>query len=372
MRPYDRRWRNLHYRSSFKAFGKRITTMSTTSSAGALADSSPHDRLARLMDGYLVTQALYVAMELGIADRLADGPRTADDLAAEADADPGALHRVLRLLAAEGILVESDGGFGLTPLGELLRADVPGSHRGACLARGTVYYEAAGGLLRAVREGGAAFVYVHGQSLIDYLGERPALGAAFQGSMTARSTQEAAAVVAAYDFSAYRRLVDVGGGTGVLLAAILTDTPWLHGVLFDRPQVIEAAGRRLAEAGLAERSETVGGDFFDAVPAGADAYLLSRVIHDWNDDDAVRILGVCRRAMGEQGRLLLVEALLPERATEQPAAIRMDIHMLVLLHGRERTEAEFAGLLARAGFRVTRVVPTDSPAGIAVIEAVPA
>ena len=346
--------------------------MPTTSSDGASTEPSPHGRFAHLMDGYLVTQALYVAAELGIADRMAGDPRTAADLAAEAGADPGALHRVLRLLAAEGIFAESDDGFGLTPLGDLLRADVPGSQRGACLARGMLYYAAVGGLLRAVREGGAAFEHVHGQSLFEYLGERPELGAAFQGSMVARNTQEAAAVVAAYDFSGYRRLVDVGGGTGVLLTAILTATPGLHGVLFDRPQSIEAAQRRLTEAGLAERSDTVGGDFFAEVPAGADAYLLSRVIHDWNDDDSIRILSTCRRAMGGQGRLLLVEAVLPERAVEQPAAIRMDLHMLILLHGRERTAVEFADLLGQAGFRITRLVPTASPAGIAVIEAVPA
>ena len=248
--------------------------------------------------GISSTQALYVAAELGIADLLADGPRTSAALAGAADADPDALHRVLRLLASEGFFAETESGFALTPLGDLLREGVPGSQRGACLARGTVYYAATGGLLRAVREGGVAFEHAHGQSLFDYLGERPELGAAFQGSMVARSTQEAADVVAVYDFSGYDRIVDVGGGTGVLLAAILRATPGLHGVLFDRPPVVEAAGRRLAESGLADRCETIGGDFFAELPSGGDAYLLSRVIHDWNDADALRILANCRRAMG--------------------------------------------------------------------------
>ena len=188
--------------------------------------------------------------------------------------------------------------------------------------------------------------------------------------MADRSRREAEAVVAAYDFSGFDRIIDVGGGTGVLLAAILTANPGPHGVLFDLPEVVGQATETLEAAGLAGRFEVVGGDFFTALPAGADAYLLSRVVHDWDDADAGRILASCHRAMPADGRLLLIDAILPERAIEQPAVIRMDINMLLFLHGRERTAAEFDRLLAENGFRMTRVIGLASTAGIGIIEAV--
>jgi hypothetical protein len=324
------------------------------------------------MDGYLTTQLLYVAAKLGLAEALSDGPRTGDDVAAEVGANPGAVHRVMRGLAAEGVLDElPDGRFGLTALGDCLRDGVPGSLRGAILARGDLYFRAAAGLLDAVREGGAAFDRAYGASLFDYLGQHPDRSRAFQGSMIDRSRREAADVVASYDFGSFGRLVDVGGGTGILLAAILEATPGLRGVLFDRPQVVEQARGQLGATAAADRCDFVAGDFFVSVPDGGDAYLLSRIVHDWNDEAAARILASCRRAMPAGATLLLVEAVLPERARERPEAIRMDLHMLVLLHGRERTEAEFERLLATAGFALTRVVPTASPAGIGVIEATP-
>ena len=340
---------------------------------GAPAAGSPPQQVARLMDGYLITQMLFVAAKLGIAEALADGPQDAEAVAGAVGAQPDALRRLLRGLASEGLLDERpDGRFDLTPLGTCLRGDVPGSMRGAILARGDVYYAATAGLLDAVRHGGSAFERVHGLSFFEYLGQHPEQGAAFQGSMTDRSRQEAADVVAAYDFGRFARLVDVGGGHGILLEAILRSTPRLHGVLLDRPPVAEAARERLASAGLAERCTFVPGDFFAAVPPGGDAYLLSRVIHDWNDDEAIHILARCRAAMADNATLLLVEAILPERAQDQPATIRMDVHMLALFHGRERTVTEFERLLGAAGLRRVGVVPTRSPAGLGVIEAAPA
>jgi hypothetical protein len=340
---------------------------------GTPTAGSPPQQVARLMDGYLITQLLYVAAKLDIAEALADGPRDAETIATAVGARPDALRRLLRGLASEGLLDERpDGRFDLTPLGACLRADAPGSMRGAIVARGDVYYAATAGLLDAVRHGGTAFERVHGLSFFDYLGQHPELGAAFQGSMTDRSRQEAADVVAAYEFGRFGRLVDVGGGHGILLEAILTATPRLHGVLLDRPPVAEAAQNRLASAGLAERCTFVPGDFFAAVPPGGDAYLLSRVVHDWGDDEAIRILARCRAAMADHATLLLVEAILPERAKDRPAAIRMDLHMLALLHGQERTVAEYGRLLGAAGLRLARVVPTRSPAGLGVIEAAPA
>jgi hypothetical protein len=328
----------------------------------------PSWALMRLIDGFVTTQLLYVAAKLGIADRLADGPRTGAELAEEVGADAGALGRVLRGLVIEDVLAEvDDERFALTTLGECL---VP--LRGSAIARGELYYASAGGLLESVEAGGAAFEHVHGERFFDYLAEHPEQEATFQGSMAGRSEQEAADVVGAYDFTGVRRLIDVGGGRGILLGQILRAAPDLHGVLFDRPAAIPAAQAHLDELSVSGRAECVGGDFFDCVPTGADAYLLSRVLHDWNDVDAGHILASCRRAMTTDSRLLIVEAILPERANDRPATIRMDLHMLLLFHdARERTEAGFQALLEDNGFALKRVVMTASPAGLGVIEATP-
>jgi hypothetical protein len=310
-----------------------------------------------LADGYLSTQLLYVAAALGLADLLVDGARSADELATKVGARPDPLRRVLRGLAADLVLDElPDDRFALTPVGALLVDGAPGSLRGAVLARGRLYYAAFGGLLDAVRDGTTPFERVYGEPFFEHLAAHPAETAAFRASMADRSAREAAAVVAAYDFGRFRRLVDVGGGPGVLLRAVLAAAPGLDGLLFDRPEVVE--GSTLPAAG---------GDFFTAVPGGADAYLLSRVIHDWDDADAVAVLRTCRQAMSMDATLLLVEAVLPVRAVDEPAAVRMDLHMLALLRGRERTAAEFAALLADAGLVLARVVPTG--AGVHVLEA---
>jgi hypothetical protein len=333
--------------------------------------AAPQWELARLVDGFLTTQLLYVAAKLDVAGALAPGPLTADAVAEAVGADPRALGRVLRGLAIEGVLEERDGGrFALTAMGESLRDGVPGSLRGPVIARGELYYQAAAGLLRAVVDGGTAFERVHGERFFEHLARHPEREAAFQASMTARSEREAGDVVAAYDFGRIELLVDVGGGHGILLGAILRATPGLRGILMDRADVAAAARGRLEADGVSGRAECVAGDFFASVPAGADAYLLSRVIHDWDDEDARRILATCRAAMAPGSRLLLVEALLPERARERPEAVRMDLHMLVLLGARERTEAQYGQLLDATGFELRRAFPTRSPAGLGVIEAV--
>jgi hypothetical protein len=329
--------------------------------------------VARLIDGYLTTQLLYVAAKLGIADALVDGPREAGALARQIGARPDALKRVMRGLAAEGMLEERpDGAFALAPAGECLRSGAANSLCGAIIARGELYYRAAAGLLDCVRHGGSAFERIHGRPFFDYLAEDPGRSAAFQDSMTDRARHEAEAVVAAYDFTPFARLVDFGGGEGVLLAAILRAAPRLSAVLVDQPPVVERAGRRFDEAGLAHRCELVPGDIFATAPAGGDIYVLSRVLHNWPDDAARAILANCRQAMDERSVLLLVEVVLPESAADNAAAIRMDLHMLALFDARERTAAEYERLLAGAGFRLTRTLPTRSPSGIAVLEAVPA
>jgi O-methyltransferase domain len=312
--------------------------------------------LLRLIDGYVVTQLLYVASELRVAEAL---PGTGPEVAERVGADPGAMTRLLRGLSLEGVVVEEDGRFALTPVGELLPA-----FAGALRARGELYYRGASDLLGAVQTGGTSFERVYGASFFEHLDAHPEHQAAFEASMAGRGEQEAEAVVAAYDFGAFSSLVDVGGGRGVLLAAILR-TAELDATLVDREGAVEAA-----RAFLGDRASCIVGDFFASVPAGADAYLLSRVLHDWDDADALRILRVCREAMSTEARLLVVDAILPERAVDQPFAIRMDLHMLLLLGARERTEAEFAALLAKAGFSLVRAIPTESPAGLGVIEAV--
>lgn len=318
-------------------------------------------RLAELMDGYLGTQLLYVAAELDLMDALRGAPRSATEVAATIGADAATLERVLRGLAAYGVVVEFPGRrFAASPMGELLCSDRQAAQRGAALARGQVYYDAVAGLLAAVRSGGVPFEAVHGERFFAHLAAHPERVAAFQASMRDRSAREATAVVAAYDFTAFRTIVDVGGGGGVLLSAILDAAPGASGVLFDRPEVV---ARTTLPA--------VAGDFFVDVPSGFDAYLLSRVIHDWDDAEAVAILRTCRRAMAPSARLLLVEAELPEQAAAHPAAIRMDLHMLALLGGRERTRAEYAALLAQADLGLTTVVAADPASGVHVFEACP-
>jgi hypothetical protein len=232
-----------------------------------------------------------------------------------------------------------------------------------------LYQQAAAGLLDAVRHGGTAFEHVYGERFFEHLDHHAEHQAAFQGSMAGRAENEAADIVAAYDFGALDSIVDVGGGEGVLLEAVVRSTARLSATLVDRPQVVGRARDRLAAAGLAHRCRFVAGDFFTSIPAGAGAYLLSRVLHDWNDVEAGRILAICREAMTDHSRLLIVEAILPRWASELPAAIRMDLHMMILLGSRERTEQAFRQLLSDAGFAVRRVLTTSSPVGLAVIEA---
>ena len=334
------------------------------------AAMTPQWQLTRLMDGFLTTQLLHVAASLGVADALAGGPMTAAEIAERVGARPEPLERVLRGLAIDGVLAETgDGCFALTPLGDCLREDAPGSLRGAAMVRGELYYRAAGGMLEAMVGGRTPFEEAYGERFFEHLTSRPDREATFQASMAGRAEQEGGDVVGAYDFDGIGRLVDVGGGQGNLLTAILLAAPRMRAVLLDRPEVVARAKRRLAAEGVARRCDFVAGDFFESVPPGADAYLLSRVIHDWDDAEASQVLQTCRQAMHASSRLLLVEAIMPELAREQPAAIRMDLHMLVLLGARERTEALYRRLLEASVMRPRRVVRTGSSAGLGVIEA---
>jgi hypothetical protein len=327
---------------------------------------SPQQQLAGMLTGYWVAQALYVAAKLGLADLLKDGPRPAADLAAASASHPRSLYRLLRALASVGVVVEdADQGFALTPLGQVLRRDVPGSQWALAVMSGEEHYHAFGDLLGSIRTGKPAFDKLYGMPVFDYLGRHPEQAKVFDAAMVSVHGRETGAMLDAYDFSGIGVLADVGGGNGSLLTAVLKKYPQMQGLLYDLPGVTERAQTDRAAAGLAERCRVIGGNFFESVPAGADAYLLRHIIHDWDDERATRILRNVSRAMGDGGRLLLVESvLLP--GNEPSFAKLLDLTMLVIPGGMERTEEEFRRLFAAAGFQLTRIVPTA--AEVSVIE----
>jgi hypothetical protein len=332
----------------------------------------PQFSLFRMVTGFYVSRAIYVAAKLDIADLLSDRPRHSDELAEITQTHAPSLNRVLRLLASAGVLIEEDGRFALTPIGACLRSGVPGSMRSALLFGG-ITHQAWSDLLFSVKTGEPAFRRVFGMDSFDYLAQHPDEAANFDEAMAEFTKHIAIAVVAAYDFSPFRHIVDVGGGSGALLAGILKANPTVTGVLFELPQVAERAAARMREHGLAERCEVVGGDFFQAVPSGGDAYLLKHVIHDWDYERAVTILRNCRRVMGVEAKLLIIEGVYPPRidqSDESRGAASNDVNMLVCTGGRQRSEAEFRSLFDAAGFRLTRIVPTRAPAR--VIEGGPA
>jgi hypothetical protein len=334
-------------------------------------DEAPAARLGRLIVGFQVSQAIHVAAVLGIADLLADGPRTSDELAAQTDANPGSLYRLLRALASVGVFHEEEGRrFALTPVGESLRSDVPGSLRGWAAFVGRPYFrEAWSQLEHSIRTGENAFQYVHGTDVWSYRAERPEESVIFDLAMEALTGASNRALLDAYDFSRFGTVIDIGGGNGVLLAALLTEYPTMQGIVFDQPHVVANAEGVLQARGVADRCRVVGGSFFEEVPAGGDAYAMKSIIHDWDDEPATEILRSCRRPMAEEARLLLIERIVGP-PNEDPLTKFGDLNMLVAPAGRERTIEEWEVLLKSAGFRLVEVTPTAS--GLAVIEAAPA
>lgn len=329
--------------------------------------------LARLVFGFMPAQMVHAAATLGLADLIGEGSRTAADLAQATGTDADSLRRLLRALAVFGVFVESEPDrFALAPMGTALRTDVPHSlHQLVVSLLDDTIWRSWGELAYAVRTGRSALEHVSGRPLFEYLAADPERGAAFNAAMSAGTTADAALLVAAWDFSRYRTVVDVGGGTGVLLATILQAHPGLQGVVFDNATGAKQAAATLAAAGVDQRARVEVGDFFESVPAGGDAYLLKSVLHDWDDERCVTILRNCRRAMSTQDRLLVVEMVLPERVGPgaDPFALITDVNLLVLTTGRERGEADFRHLLDRAGFDL---VTLGGPAGrYAVIEGAP-
>jgi hypothetical protein len=320
----------------------------------------------RLGFGFTVSQALRVVIELGIPDLLAPGERTVEELAGATASDARALYRVMRLLAAEGVFAEvRPRRFQITEVGAALRSDRPGPRDFIRMTNGEPYL-AFEQLLHSVRTGEPAFDKVFGASRFDWLSLHPEQAALFQRAMVALSQGANEAVAEAYDFQPFARVVDVGGGHGQLLSAILARNPHLTGVLFDLPSGIAAA--RSGVGGDLPRTEFVAGDFFEGVPAG-DLYVIKKVIHDWNDRDATTILRNCRAAMSPNGKVLVAETLVPPG--NEPHQIKfIDVVMLAVTGGLERTESQYASLFEAARLRLDRVIETG--AQIAILEASPA
>jgi hypothetical protein len=322
------------------------------------AQAEPQAQLRALIGGYRLSQAVYVATRLGIPDLLADGPCEIDELARVTKTHAPSLRRVLLALVAAGVFDKvGPHRFALTPVGAGLRADVPGSRRASVLfLLNESHWRPWGHLLHTVRTGETAFAHAHGASLFDYLAEHPEVASLFNAGMAGNSPAHARLVATSYDFSGLKQVVDVAGGRGRLLATLLEHNAQLRGILFDLPHVIEDARPLVAAAGVADRCAFVGGDFFQAVPAGGDAYILRNIIHDWDDDQAVAILATCRRAMAHGARLILVERYVPDDPREAPMIFHADLEMLVNVGGRERTTEEYAVLLTRAGLTLTRTI----------------
>ena len=325
--------------------------------------------MLNLTIGHWIARLTYVAAKLKLADLLKYSPRTPVQLAKATGVDAQALYRVLRTLASVGVFAETTGGrFKLTPLAATLRSDVPGSMRAFALMINEKYtWDSWTELLHGVKTGAVAFIKAHGVKPFEYLENHPEDLAVFGESMTSLSQNENPAISAAYNFSGVRTLVDIGGGHGSLLGAILKANPKLKGVLFDQPSVIARAGndQHVTAKGVAGRCSLESGSFFETVPSG-DAYIMKYILHDWNDAQCVKILKNCREAMHGKGKVLVVDNVIP--AGNAPSWGKLlDIQMLVI-GGRERTKKEFASMFAAAGLKMTRVVPTRCP--LSIVEAV--
>jgi hypothetical protein len=341
------------------------------SSVVALQELPANVVMMQMLTAKWVSASLSVVAELGIADLLAEGDKTADELADAVAAHGPSLYRVLRALASVGVFAETEGRrFTLTPLAECLRSNVPNSTRE--FARFVAIPAASGSwdhLMHSVKTGETGLRKAFAaKNVFDYLRAHPEEAAIFDGAMTDNSRRTAPAVAEAYDFGRFKQLVDVAGGHGLLLTTILQRFPSLKGVLFDLPEVIAGAKNTLVEYEVDERYKMIGGSFFEAVPAGADAYILKHIIHDWDDERALAILKNIRKVIQPSGRLLLVEVVIAP-GNEPSFGKLLDLEMLVIPGGRERTSAEFRDLLAGAGFRLAEI--HETAAHTSIIEGVP-
>lgn len=323
---------------------------------------APQETMLSLIGGFWIARSIYLAAQLGVADVFDDQPKTVAQLASATNTDPRSLYRLLRALSSVGIFTEgSDQSFELTPLGATLKSDSPGSMRYAAMAQiGDDHSLGWGNGLHSLKTGEIAFDAATGMSVWDYYGQHPEAGKVFSQSMTSMGTAIAQAVVASYDFSGFNTIVDVGGAQGSLISTIVQANPHLNGILFDLPEII-------ANVQVDQKIQPVAGNFFESVPTGGDAYLMRWIIHDWDDEKSSVILKNCHQAIPEHGKLLLVESIIPPGNEPSPAKF-IDVIMLLMTGGRERTEEEYRSLLRSNGFELTRVIPT--PSLLSIIEAV--
>ena len=321
----------------------------------------PPLQMMRVLSGFWISRCVYVAAKLGIADLLKDGPKTAEELAVASGAHAPSLFRVLRALAAVNVLTQpEENKFGNTPMSETL-IEGPGSMRWFAMTElGEEHYPAWGELMHSVCTGEIAFDKAFGEPVWKFFAKNPENARIFNNAMSGMTAQAEEALHAAYKFDSIRTIMDVGGGLGGLIASILERNPGMRGILFDSPQVVEAAEPKLAAAGLADRCRIVSGNFFESAPEGADAIVMKWIIHDWNDDQSIAIMKNCHRALPANGRLILVEAVVPPH-DEMHFAKFMDLNMMVMTGGKERTEGEFRKLYEASGFKLTRIVATESP-----------
>jgi hypothetical protein len=363
-------WREL--RQVF-AHGALSRAPHARTAAGLLfnrGDSHQPPALFQMASAYWISQAIYVAAKLGMADIIADSPKSCEEIARAARADEDSLHRLMRVLCMLGVCRVTDSGkFALTEFGKPLQSEISGSMRSMVLTLGEVHYRAWGRLCESVQSGDPGFPMVFGADMFQFLEHNSEAGDVFNLAMTDYSAFVACAVLLSYDFSGIKSIVDVGGGHGTLMTGILEVYPKLCGVLVDLPSVIRAAKEGIESHPCSHRCAAIALNFLDSLPHGADVYLLSGVIHDWNDEAARRILRNCRVGMGKTAKLLVVECVMP--AGNEPSFSKLlDLNMMVMTGGRERTEREFRELLDDAGLKLNRIIPTVSP--LSILEAVPA
>lgn len=325
---------------------------------------TPHEIMNRMLSGYWSTQALYVAAKLGIADLLIGGPRSANDLAQATNTHAPSLYRLLRGLASMGVFADiGNAHFSLTPLAECLRSDLPGSQRALAIMGGEEHYQAWGELLYSVQTGKTSFDKLYGMPIFEFLSQNLEQAKVFDAAMVGVHGRETTAMTDAYDFSEIQVLADIGGGNGSLLTTVLSKHSHLTGILYDLPGVTERAKANLSAAGLTDRCQVIGGNFFESIPAGADAYLMRHIIHDWDDEKATTILRHVHQVIPSSGRLLVVEGVIPP-GNDPCFGKLLDLTMLTLPGGKERTEEEFRSLLQSAGFDLTNIVPTAAEVSI--------
>ena len=323
-------------------------------------------QLGQMITGYWVSQLVYLAAKLDLAELVAKAPQTAEQLASATGTHADSLYRALRALASVGVFAEDAvGQFSNTPLSELLRSGVTGSQRAMAIMMGEEHFACWGDLLGSITTGQTAFDRIYRRPIFEYLSQNPEQAAVFDAAMVSIHGHETAAIAENYDFSPFKRIADVGGGNGSLLCGVLQRYPALEGILFDLPHVLDRANQTIEAAGLTERIHVVAGDFFKSVPISADVCMLRHIIHDWDHDRSVRILENVHRALPAGGRVLVIESVIAP-GNEPSFGKLLDINMLLIPGGRERTEAEYRDLFRRAGFRLSRIVPTGQD--LSVIE----